>query len=56
MGADVLSSHVLKGFVINRAPSSAGKEIVKDAVVACFRCPFLLSSGETKGTVLVETA
>ncbi len=56
MGADVQSSHVLKGFVLNRAPESQGKEIVKDAVVACFRCPFLLSSGETKGTVLVENA
>ena len=51
-----MSSHVLKGYVINRAPESNGKEQVKNAVVVCYRCPFLLNSGETKGTILVENA
>ncbi len=56
LGADVGSSHILKGYVINRAPEGNGKEIVKNAVVCCYRCPFLLNSGETKGTILVENA
>lgn len=56
LGSDVLSSHVLKGYVINRAPEGNGKETVKNAVVCCYRCPFLLNSGETKGTILVENA
>ena len=56
LGSEIEDSTLFKGFVINRAPESDTKEIIEKAKVACFRCPFVLESGETKGTVMVENA
>lgn len=56
LGSNVEESTVLKGFVINRSPESYGIERVDNAVVACYRCPLLLNSGETKGTIMVKNA
>ena len=53
LGSEIEDSILFKGFVINRSPESDSVELIEKAKVACFRCPFVLDSGETKGTVMV---
>lgn len=40
LGGDVEDSHVIRGFVINRVLETPNKELVEDAKVAVYRCPF----------------
>lgn len=56
IGGSISDSELFKGFVINRKPCSSGKDSVKKAKVVCYRCPFQIDSGDTKGTVLIENA
>lgn len=40
LGGDVNDSHVIKGFVVNRVLETPNIELVEDAKVVVYRCPF----------------
>lgn len=40
LGGDVEDSHVIKGFVINRVLETPNIELVENAKVVVYRCPF----------------
>lgn len=56
LGGNVEDSKVVKGFVINRVLETSNIELVENAKVAVYKCPFQPDQSETKGTVLVENA
>ena len=55
VGAGLLDSHLVNGMVIERPPMGSLSS-VENPKVACYNCPFDISGGETKGTVLIKTA
>lgn len=54
-GESVLSSHLVRGFVVGRDTESVCKHL-KDAKVAVYNCAIDIPSLETKGTALIENA
>ena len=55
IGGGLLDSHLVNGMVIERPPITTITH-VEDAKIACYNCPFDISGGETKGTVLIKNA
>lgn len=57
LGASLGASHVVRGMVFNREPSSQIKSLAGPGLkVAVFACPLSASRTETKGTVLLHDA
>lgn len=55
IGGGLIDSHVVNGMVIERPPMGTITQVT-DPKIACYNCPFDISGGETKGTVLIKTA
>jgi len=55
IGGGLLDSHLVNGMVIERPPIGTITS-ADNPKIACFNCPFDISGGETKGTVLIKNA
>ena len=55
IGGGLIDSHVVTGMVVDRPPMGTITS-VESPKIACYNCPFDISGGETKGTVLIKNA
>ena len=55
IGGGLVDSHLVNGMVIERPPIGTITS-ADNPKIACFNCPFDISGGETKGTVLIKNA
>lgn len=55
IGGGLIDSHVVHGMVIERPPMGTITS-VDNPKIAVYNCPFDISGGETKGTVLIKNA